>query len=482
MSSVSDKDKQDQFAQHRSEIDHLLLVAKTLLRAKSAVVSIGHNGIGRAIAHLGLGAGNATFAWRLSDARYALREPQVFTELKDATLARVVRTVFGETTAGAFVRIPVLVEESLAAVMLFHLSQGTVIPSKEEISLAGIIARRMTRHVKAVAQQMIETGSTAVILSPYKEILAAVAAGTGFRTLLDAELRVLAVSPSLAARIGASPAALVGSSYFDWPMPISGTMALLFRHAQESGIGTPEIELTSELTGNSYTYRVRATPIRPVGHDRDILDITVTEIGSRQLTAGSQDGATGFGEAGPDYRDAAADFLVSTLVPRRTIRTKAGASFVTVRAWRSSIKAHQITALKAIKQSSVEYLARVAGAECAREIDRLVGTQTFKFIVPVPCGHSKPGICLSSALARSIGVELNLPVINAFSHMEQKGSSHPKSNVGRPSMKLVQSVPGPALLIDDVATSGDHIAEAANLLKAAETECFALAWIGGDSA
>lgn len=471
---------QDPLARSRAEIDHLLLVANTLLRARSAVVSVGYGGIGRPIAHLGLGSGNATFAWQPREARYKLRESQVFTELKDATLARVMRTMFGDSTAGTFVRVPLFIEEAFGAVMLFHLPPGVAPPGKDDMRLAKLIAKHMAPHVKSVVCQMIETGSTAVIMAPYREVADAVNAGTGFRALLDHELRILAISRPFAERLGQNAASLIGSSYYDRRLPIPDTMALLFRHALQSGVSTPEVELSSDLTGTLYTYRVRATPIRPAGHDSDILDITVAEISSRPAEARKGEGGTGFEEAGPGERDAAAEFLVSTLVPKRKIKTRNGASYVAIRAWRRAIKQHQMTALKAIKKDSVENLARLAGPECAREIDRLVGAQTFKFIVPVPCGHSRAGKCLSAALARAIGVELGLPVIIAFSHLEQKGSSHPKKNVGRPSMKLVQRVPGPALLIDDVATSGDHIAEAINLLKAAGTETFALAWISGE--
>jgi predicted amidophosphoribosyltransferase len=77
---------------------------------------------------------------------------------------------------------------------------------------------------------------------------------------------------------------------------------------------------------------------------------------------------------------------------------------------------------------------------------------------------------------------LKIPVIHAFAHQSLKGTSHPRKNITRPTMKQVQPVPGAALLIDDVATSGAHLEEASKLLKAAGTDSFAMAWISGEGA
>ena len=46
-------------------------------------------------------------------------------------------------------------------------------------------------------------------------------------------------------------------------------------------------------------------------------------------------------------------------------------------------------------------------------------------------------------------------------------------------MRLAKIVDGPAIVIDDVATSGAHIEEALRLLKPAAGTVFAVAWIGG---
>jgi orotate phosphoribosyltransferase len=47
-------------------------------------------------------------------------------------------------------------------------------------------------------------------------------------------------------------------------------------------------------------------------------------------------------------------------------------------------------------------------------------------------------------------------------------------------MRIIGEVQGPVLLVDDVATSGQHIEEAAHLLREAGANVLAVAWIGGD--
>jgi predicted amidophosphoribosyltransferase len=45
-------------------------------------------------------------------------------------------------------------------------------------------------------------------------------------------------------------------------------------------------------------------------------------------------------------------------------------------------------------------------------------------------------------------------------------------------MTLVEKVSGPALLVDDVATSGSHLEEATKLLRPSCGAVMAVAWIG----
>ena len=100
----------------------------------------------------------------------------------------------------------------------------------------------------------------------------------------------------------------------------------------------------------------------------------------------------------------------------------------------------------------------------------------------MPCGHSAADSCLSREIARALAALLHLPVVPALAATPQKGSSHPKNNARRPPMTLVEKVPGPVILVDDVATSGAHVEEAVKLLRPVCGAVLAVVWISGDKA
>ena len=73
----------------------------------------------------------------------------------------------------------------------------------------------------------------------------------------------------------------------------------------------------------------------------------------------------------------------------------------------------------------------------------------------------------------SIGTQIS----EAFAGLEVAGSSHPRTNATRPRMRLVAEPNGNILLIDDVATSGSHIEEAATLLRRVAAGVTPVAWL-----
>jgi predicted amidophosphoribosyltransferase len=185
--------------------------------------------------------------------------------------------------------------------------------------------------------------------------------------------------------------------------------------------------------------------------------------------------------ADPNGREATAAFLLETLVRRRALRSRKDVSYVTLRSWRQPIRAHQIAGLKAVKRHAPASLAAEAAAEIADDVRSLFGSQGFRAVVPMPCSHSAQGRCLSIAIGQALARDLDLPLVHALAIAPRKGSSHPKENAARAPMALAAPVEGPVLLIDDVATSGQHIEEATRLLRANGASVLALAWIGGDA-
>ncbi len=220
----------------------------------------------------------------------------------------------------------------------------------------------------------------------------------------------------------------------------------LYKKALESGFSTPEMDISTDHSGSLRTYRVRCSPIRPLGYPEDILDITSEDVTHKVVPQSEHSQLSdGFGEPSSNFIEPTGNFLFETLVSKRALRQRGSLNYLTIRSWRSSIKEHQIKAMRAIKQSAHFDFALKCAKECAAEIVSLVGVNTYKFVIPIPCGHSKPGKCLSLSLAKAIGAELSIPVIDAFAHQPLKGTSHPKTNLKRPPLRLTQHVPGPAI-------------------------------------
>jgi hypoxanthine-guanine phosphoribosyltransferase len=185
-------------------------------------------------------------------------------------------------------------------------------------------------------------------------------------------------------------------------------------------------------------------------------------------------GATTWGNdgAGPVSR-----FLLETLVHSRRLNRSGQTSFIGLRKWRSPIKQYQISALKALKQEIPAGFVAAVADELAEAIRSVHGDVNQCIVVPVPCGSSGPD-CLSCQLATALARRLQLPMVQAFKHIDlPQGSSHPRRNIKRQPMALVEEIDQPVILVDDVATSGSHIDEAASLLRKRSSQVWPVVWI-----
>lgn len=178
----------------------------------------------------------------------------------------------------------------------------------------------------------------------------------------------------------------------------------------------------------------------------------------------------------PEQPDVVSHFLLSTLIRRRSMRVRRDLVYFGVRSWRSQLKSYQISALRALKRNPPSDFLRTVAAEVADEAVRLAGPQAFQSVTAVPCGHSGPN-GLSQQLGRFVAQQLLLPFEEVFAYQPVSGSSHPKTNLSRPPMRMIKPPTGNTLLVDDVATSGGHIAEAGSLLRKVGTNVTPLAWI-----
>lgn len=170
-------------------------------------------------------------------------------------------------------------------------------------------------------------------------------------------------------------------------------------------------------------------------------------------------------------------FLLDTLVRQPRVRRRGTTRYHVLMRWRRDLQDVQVAALRALKSDPPATFVRDVAQQLAAEAVSLFGRDTYRRIVPVPCGNSGP-CCLSVQLASATAQILGLPMVTAFAPIPVRGSSHPRRNAGRPAMTLAEPVTEPVLLIDDVATSGAHLAEAATrLLAGGAPAVLPLVWI-----
>lgn len=172
------------------------------------------------------------------------------------------------------------------------------------------------------------------------------------------------------------------------------------------------------------------------------------------------------------------EFLIASLVKQRRLLQRGKTSYHAISRWRQSIKEPQISALRALKRRPPSNFVDSIARDLAGSATALFGSSTFAVVSSVPCGHSGTG-CLAQQLGIRTAEILGLSYQPAFEDMAVTGSSHPITNAKRPRMRLKDGIDRPVLLIDDVATSGSHIDEAARLLKTTAPAVLPLVWIAG---
>ena len=189
-------------------------------------------------------------------------------------------------------------------------------------------------------------------------------------------------------------------------------------------------------------------------------------------------GATnGNGGLGGDGAGPVSRFLDETLVRAQRLNRRNDTSYVGVRRWRASVREHQIAALRALKSDPPDAFVAAISDELAEAVRAVYGSPDACVVVPVPCGHSGPD-CLSSRLAHALAADLGIAVIDAFEPIAvAKGKSHPRKNAARPSLRLARTIDKPVILVDDVATSGSHLDDAATLLRQSAPSVWPVVWI-----
>lgn len=206
------------------------------------------------------------------------------------------------------------------------------------------------------------------------------------------------------------------------------------------------------------------------------------------LHSGSEDRpeSSGFQETNPKddglplpIHDPLATFLFRTLVPRRLLRSRKSAHYVTLRSWKKSVKDTQIAALRSLKLQLPPKAVAAIAAEIAVAVQDLYPGIMFTAVVPVPCGSSGHQRCLSFQLAQEVSKALGVQLCRALSSSGSAGTSHPKQSARLTKFEVEEAVSGQVLLVDDVVTSGQHIELAMKALRSRGAIPLAIAWIGG---
>jgi hypothetical protein len=172
-------------------------------------------------------------------------------------------------------------------------------------------------------------------------------------------------------------------------------------------------------------------------------------------------------------------FLLKTLISKPAIYRRAEISYVAARKWRTPIKAYQIEALKALKTEPPTAFVDAVAEEILLEIAHFGGFGLVRSVVPVPCGSSGKERCLSVLVAATVAKRLGVAFCNVLqSGPVARGSSSPRKSAKLAPFKVNGALMGPALVIDDVITSGRHMELAQKALRLFGVPVLGIGWIG----
>ncbi|MCA3560168.1 MAG: hypothetical protein IOC82_03960 [Aestuariivirga sp.] len=461
-------------------LERICATAAGICGGQAAILTYHREGRTRLLASYGIDYRFRVFEFDLEKAPYERDQFVVKYAAGTERFYRNFAASLGISNCTLFVRAPVSVTGRHTTSLIILGTSGVKRLSEARLravrEAAQLSREKLDPHFAALDDDSEHVSAVATLA----EVAASVEISPNLVGLVDDRLKILAISASLAETVGRKVADLVGQRVGDIGLQSGDAASFLFRKALDTGISPPPYEvIRPHPDGGMQVFVVNATPFSPMDTKQYFVYFSardVTAISRRAETLSRRFKPThqevhGFEE--PSMR-----FLLDTLVRRRALRERNGISYLTFESWRLPIRTYQIAALKALKQNVPLELSHAVASRMAGEINHFVGLSAFKFIVPVPCGNSAGDSCLSLEIARSLGSLTGLPVLSCLSLPRGGGSSHPKNNVRRARMSLTETISGPALLVDDVATSGSHIEEATRLLRPTCGAVLAVAWIG----
>jgi PAS domain-containing protein len=462
-------------------LDRLCAIAAETCASEAAVIVYNRAGVTRVLASHGIESRFRTYEFDIRRAPFKPKQFVVETDAASDPKLRNMVAALGIPVCNFFLRAPVSITAQHATALIVASAHAVEPLTAAKIGLIKDIARLAHDELVELLPLLDDENHNVTALTTLAAMKQEVD-GTGrMAALLDQDLRIRAVSKSLARQLGESRQGLIGMRQKEIDLRSSAAMTFFYRRALETGISPPELEVVEPIgRGRTRVYSVGVTPFSPTDTRDDFLYVTVRDV----TTLSERERAIEL--RGRSRRQLPAKkpeptlaFLLDTLVRRRVVRERKSVSYLTLMSWRHAIRSYQIAALKALKSNVPAQMGAAVGAQVAAEIRNMIGASAFKVVVPMPCSNSPSDSCLSLEIARGLAADLAIPLTQCLRLPAGGGSSHPKKNVRRPRLELIEKTAGPALLVDDVATSGAHIEEAVKLLRPVCGAVLAVAWISG---
>lgn len=170
---------------------------------------------------------------------------------------------------------------------------------------------------------------------------------------------------------------------------------------------------------------------------------------------------------------------LGSLVPRRSIYTRNGIAWISMRAWSSKARQADVAAMRVAKQTLDASVIDAAADEIGHFIGKVFGQMEGWAVSTVAVGHSRRPDSFAVRLAEGVAAKVGLPFVKIFKDRFVSGTSHPKEFAKLPPLDMLTEVTQPLILIDDVATSGWHLEEALNCIRQRGVPAVAIAWISG---
>lgn len=455
-----------------------------LLETDAAVLIVSHDGLSRIVA--GSGIRHPMVSWRFDfeSAPYGRGDTVL---LKDAAAHPEFHALLGDAALNRthfFYRIPIAFPGQATIAVIAYGRDARPGLSDRQIRLSEEIATALAQEfgdLIAPDRAEIMPGTVGFV---YEGLASWVTGHALPLALIDDKMRLILANDALRG-LGPSLAALkLGTEPFP-SLPAGEVVRSMMLRALATGESTPEIEVRHDSpdTGLTRYFAVMGSPFRIAKRSKPVILVSLIEI-TREVLAHDRFEQSGQDDRRSDRQDpaeATVHFLTETLVERRSVRSRKGVSYLTTRAWREPIRAHQIKALKLLKASASPRLAAAIATDLKIEIEALMGGGGFRAVVPVPCGFSQPGQCLSRHIALELAHALGVPMVEALRLPQSDETSHPRKNARRSRMNVLRPPEGPVLVVDDVATSGEHIEEACRLLRSFGIAVMGLVWIGGNA-